>query len=73
MREMLGVLGALVVNAGKSDFAAAAPGYWLFALGGLFVLVTLFLPRGLVGTREPSAFLHRRKAVSGAFVGQGHG
>ena len=24
--------------------------YWLFVLGGLFVLVTLFLPRGIVGT-----------------------
>ena len=28
---------------------ALAP-YWLFALGGLFVLVTLLLPRGIVGT-----------------------
>jgi urea transport system permease protein len=24
--------------------------YWLFALGGLFVAVTLLLPRGIVGT-----------------------
>ena len=24
--------------------------YWLFLLGGLFVLVTLFLPKGIVGT-----------------------
>jgi urea transport system permease protein len=24
--------------------------YWLFVLGGLFVLVTLFLPKGVVGT-----------------------
>jgi urea transport system permease protein len=26
-----------------------APDLWLFALGGLFVAVTLFLPRGLIG------------------------
>ncbi|KAB0678522.1 urea ABC transporter permease subunit UrtC [Aureimonas leprariae] len=44
------IVGALVVNAGKSVFTAAAPEYWLFALGALFVLVTLFLPRGIVGT-----------------------
>jgi urea transport system permease protein len=44
------IVGALLVNGGKSYFTAAAPEYWLFVLGGLFVLVTLFLPRGIVGT-----------------------
>jgi len=44
------VIGALIVNAGKSFFTAAAPEFWLFVLGGLFVFVTLFLPRGIVGT-----------------------
>ena len=44
-------LGAVVVNYGKTTFTsgALAP-YWLFVLGGLFVLVTLLLPRGIVGT-----------------------
>ncbi|KQT69976.1 MULTISPECIES: urea ABC transporter permease subunit UrtC [unclassified Aureimonas] len=44
------ILGALLVNTGKSVFTAAAPDYWLFVLGGLFVFVTIFLPRGIVGT-----------------------
>ncbi|MEF2552122.1 urea ABC transporter permease subunit UrtC [Aurantimonas sp. A2-1-M11] len=44
------VIGALLVNFGKSYFTAAAPEFWLFVLGGLFVFVTLFLPRGIVGT-----------------------
>ena len=44
------VIGALLVNAGKSYFTAAAPEFWLFVLGSLFVFVTLFLPRGIVGT-----------------------
>ncbi|BDA86299.1 urea ABC transporter permease subunit UrtC [Aureimonas sp. SA4125] len=44
------VVGALLVNAGKSYFTAAAPEFWLFVLGSLFVFVTLFLPRGIVGT-----------------------
>ena len=44
-------LGAVVVNFAKTTFTSGmlAP-YWLFLLGGLFVLVTLFLPRGIVGT-----------------------
>ncbi|KQQ89642.1 urea ABC transporter permease subunit UrtC [Aureimonas sp. Leaf324] len=44
------VVGAVLVNGGKSYFTAAAPDAWLFILGGLFVFVTLFLPRGIVGT-----------------------
>lgn len=43
------VVGAVVVNFGKSYFTGAFPEAWLFALGGLFVLVTLFLPQGIVG------------------------
>jgi len=43
-------LGALVVNAGKTWFTGAIPEFWLFALGGLFVFVTLFLPKGILGT-----------------------
>jgi len=43
------VFGAVVVNLGKSWFTKALPEYWLFALGLLFILVTLFLPRGLAG------------------------
>src|SRR5712691_8531158 len=45
------VLGAVLVNYGKTYFTSGvlAP-YWLFMLGGLFVAVTLFLPRGVVGS-----------------------
>ena len=42
-------LGAVVVNFAKTYFTAAAPEVWLFMLGGLFVVVTLFLPKGIVG------------------------
>ncbi len=41
--------GALAVNYGKSYFTAALPEVWLFALGALFVLVTIFLPKGMIG------------------------
>ncbi|MCW1932749.1 urea ABC transporter permease subunit UrtC [Pararhodobacter zhoushanensis] len=42
-------IGALVVVALKSWLTATFPDLWLFALGGLFILVTLALPNGLLG------------------------
>jgi len=44
------VIGAVLVNYAKTYFTGALPDLWLFALGGLFVAVTLFLPKGIVGT-----------------------
>ncbi|MCB1734214.1 MAG: urea ABC transporter permease subunit UrtC [Gammaproteobacteria bacterium] len=52
------VLGALGVNYAKTVFTAALPDAWLFALGAMFVLVTLFLPRGVAGLLR-----RRKKAV----------
>ncbi len=43
------ILGAFTVNGLKTWLTSAAPDLWLFVLGGLFVVVTLFLPRGLIG------------------------
>lgn len=43
------IVGAVVVSYAKTRFTAIMPEAWLFALGGLFVLVTLFLPKGLAG------------------------
>jgi urea transport system permease protein len=43
------VIGAVLVNYGKTVFTGAFPEAWLFVLGGLFVLVTVFLPAGIAG------------------------
>jgi urea transport system permease protein len=43
------ILGAVLVNFGKTWFTGALPEYWLYALGALFILVTLFLPKGVMG------------------------
>jgi urea transport system permease protein len=43
------IIGAGVVNGAKSFFTQAFPEYWLFFLGLIFILATLFLPQGLVG------------------------
>ncbi|MFV3073729.1 urea ABC transporter permease subunit UrtC [Niveispirillum fermenti] len=52
------VIGAVLVNFGKTVLTGALPEVWLFALGGLFIAVTLFLPRGIVGLWM--AYQHRR-------------
>jgi urea transport system permease protein len=54
------IIGAFAVNGAKTWFTTAYPEAWLFALGALFVLVTLFLPRGLVG------IFRRKRKGSGA-------
>jgi urea transport system permease protein len=41
--------GAVLVNYAKTYLTGAFPEVWLYALGALFVLVTLFLPRGIAG------------------------
>jgi urea transport system permease protein len=43
------IIGAFVVNYASTYFTSAFPEIWLYFLGGLFVLVTLFLPKGIVG------------------------
>jgi urea transport system permease protein len=43
------VIGAFLVNLAKSWFTVSFPEYWLFFLGVVFVIVTLFLPHGVVG------------------------
>jgi len=53
------IVGALLVNYGKTWFTGAFPEIWLFLLGGLFVVSTLFLPRGVVGLFDR----HRRAAA----------
>jgi urea transport system permease protein len=42
-------LGAILVNFGKTYFTGALPELWLFALGFLFIFVTLLMPQGVVG------------------------
>jgi urea transport system permease protein len=43
------IVGAITVNFAKSVLTAWAPEVWLFFLGGLFIVATLFLPKGIVG------------------------
>jgi urea transport system permease protein len=49
------IVGAFIVNGAKSWLTVAAPEFWLYFLGALFIGVTLFLPHGVMG------LLRRRK------------
>ena len=42
-------LGEILVNFAKTWFTGVLPSFWLFALGLLFILVTVFMPKGLLG------------------------
>ena len=55
-------MGAVFVNLAKSYLTAAFPDIWLFALGGLFIAVTLFLPKGIAGSFK---FLPERHSAEG--------
>ncbi|MEM7524754.1 MAG: urea ABC transporter permease subunit UrtC, partial [Pseudomonadota bacterium] len=46
------IVGAIGVNYAKTYFTLAFPEIWLFFLGGLFVVATIFLPKGIVGVFE---------------------
>ncbi|KFA98232.1 urea ABC transporter permease subunit UrtC [Vibrio sp. ER1A] len=56
------IVGALVINYAKSWFTVEFPEVWLFALGGLFVLSTMYFPKGLIGFFSDKAQQFRKKA-----------
>jgi branched-chain amino acid transport system permease protein len=47
--------------------------YRMLLFGLAMVIVMVWKPRGFVGSREPTAFLRERKAVSSSFTKEGHG
>jgi len=54
-----------------SDFDPTQYRMLIFGFG--MVLIMIWKPRGLVGTREPSAFYKERRTILGSFVKEGHG
>jgi urea transport system permease protein len=59
------IVGAFLVNGAKSWLTVAAPEFWLYFLGALFIGVTLFLPDGAMGllrkTGGAAALIRRLK------------
>ncbi len=54
------ILGAISVNALKSYATGAIPEQWFYLLGGLFIFVVLFMPKGIVGLPGQFSQLKRR-------------
>jgi branched-chain amino acid transport system permease protein len=86
MGSLTGIAIAAIVMVGgtellrEMDFLKAIFGpdftpelYRMLLFGVAMVVVMLIKPRGFVGSREPTAFLRERKAVSGNFTKEGHG
>ncbi|MAF48538.1 MAG: urea ABC transporter permease subunit UrtC [Rhodospirillaceae bacterium] len=64
------VLGAVLVNYAKSYFTGAIPELWLYALGAMFILTTIFLPRGIVGSVPAFELGHGAKMAIARIVGR---
>jgi urea transport system permease protein len=64
-------IGAIAVNFAKTYFTGAFPEYWLYGLGLLFVLGTLFLPKGLLGLALRGSEPKPREVVSVDAVEEG--
>jgi urea ABC transporter permease protein UrtC len=59
------IIGAISVNALKSYTTHAFPEYWLFIEGVLFILVVLFMPKGIIGlASQVSEFIELRSKRS---------
>lgn len=54
------VIGAVGINALKSWATRAYPDLWLIILGGMFVIIVLFLPKGIAGIPGQLRDLTRR-------------
>ena len=58
------VVGAILVNYCKTWFTGTLPEVWLFALGALFVCVTLYLPKGVMGLwSHVIAYKNKQEAI----------
>lgn len=63
------IIGAVLVNYAKTFFTSGMfAEYWLFILGALFVITTIYLPRGVIGILD--TYLASRKATSGSHEDQ---
>jgi branched-chain amino acid transport system permease protein len=68
--ELMREMDALKVIFGQ-DFDPTK--YRMLLFGLAMVVIMIWKPRGLISTREPTAFLKEKKAVSGSLVKEGHG
>jgi urea transport system permease protein len=55
------IIGAFTVNAMKSWATRAYPDLWLIFLGGMFIFVTVFMPKGIVGLPAQLRAIYKKR------------
>jgi branched-chain amino acid transport system permease protein len=73
MGSQLGVAIAAMVTIGGFELFREFAAYRMLVFGGAMVLIMVWRPRGLIGTRTPSIALGERKAIPSSLVREGHG
>ena len=66
------IYGTLLINFGKTAFSESFPQLWLFLMGGLFIAVVMFFPKGLAGIWQSYGYYITNplnKFKSGLFTG----
>jgi urea transport system permease protein len=58
------VLGAIVTNSAKTSLSEAFPSLWPIFLGAMFIIVVLFLPKGIIGTKLDTTVKGSKKLFS---------
>jgi branched-chain amino acid transport system permease protein len=73
MGSQLGVALSALIMVGGFEVFREFEQYRMLIFGLAMVVVMVWKPRGFVGSREPTAFLRERRAISGSFTKEGHG
>lgn len=55
------IIGAFAVNAMKSWATRAYPDLWLIFLGGMFIFVTVYMPKGIVGLPAQLRAIYKKR------------
>jgi urea transport system permease protein len=58
------IIGAIGISLLYSVLTGTLPGSWLYVLGGLFIVVVLFMPRGVTGAFEDAKTYVRKRFTS---------
>ena len=65
------IIGAIGISLLYSFLTGALPGSWLYVLGGLFIVVVLFMPRGVTGAFEDAKIYVRKRLATRSSNGKG--
>jgi branched-chain amino acid transport system permease protein len=71
--SQLGVAIAAIVMIGGFELFRGLEEWRMLVFGGAMVLIMVWRPRGLVGSRDPTVVLRQRRTISAEHVAEGRG